>query len=380
MSAVSENRDRTTPLRPRRWTALLVRLFAVLLVAFLIVVALLPEVPAAREAARCAQCKINLRAIRLALQSYHVKFGSYPPAFIADESGRPMHSWRMLILPFLGQQALYDEYRFDEPWDGPHNSALHDRLQSHPFFCNSAIEVSHPNRANYVAVVGPGTAMPGGNSRTADELRNRASSTIMIVEALDCGTHWMEPKDLQFDEMCFGINDPSARGISSAHWEQKGAWSWTKPVPMAHVLLADGQVQDVPETTPPRIIQGLLLSKPEVAGWPQQSRRDLSMGVVFWILSIAIALVSMSILMFCSADFRRRLIFRPATRVGRVFAACFVVFLMLQAIVSFTVMAWRGEFPQIVGVPLPIVGAVAIGVYVCVRASYVWLEQPLESR
>lgn len=69
----------------------------------------------------------------------------------------------------------------------------------------------------------------------------------------------MEPQDLNFDEMCFGINDPSGRGIASAHSGYKGGWSWKKFVPLAHVLLADGSVREMPETTPPRTIHKLLL-------------------------------------------------------------------------------------------------------------------------
>jgi len=42
----------------------------------------------------------------LALFNYHDDYGSYPPAYIADESGRPMHSWRVLILPYLGRSSF----------------------------------------------------------------------------------------------------------------------------------------------------------------------------------------------------------------------------------------------------------------------------------
>ena len=44
--------------------------------------------------------------------------------YVADATGRPMHSWRVLILPFLEQQSLYEQYDFREPWDGPNNIQL----------------------------------------------------------------------------------------------------------------------------------------------------------------------------------------------------------------------------------------------------------------
>ncbi|MFN0054259.1 MAG: DUF1559 domain-containing protein, partial [Planctomycetales bacterium] len=81
---------------------------AVLLVCGGILAALLlPAVQQAREAARRTQCKNNLHQIGLALHNYHDAFNSFPPAYIPDASGRPMHSWRVLILPFLDQAPLY---------------------------------------------------------------------------------------------------------------------------------------------------------------------------------------------------------------------------------------------------------------------------------
>src|SRR5262245_44252816 len=80
----------------------------------------------AREAARRSNCKGELKQIGLALLNYREAYGCFPPPYVADASGRPMHSWRVLILPFIDHAALYREYRFDEPWDGPNNRKLSD--------------------------------------------------------------------------------------------------------------------------------------------------------------------------------------------------------------------------------------------------------------
>ena len=45
-----------------------------------------------------------------------------------------MHSWRVLLLPYLDQLELYNAYRFDEPWDGPNNRLLADRMPRHYCF------------------------------------------------------------------------------------------------------------------------------------------------------------------------------------------------------------------------------------------------------
>ena len=105
------------------------------------------------------QCSNHLKQIGLALQNYHDAYGSFPPAYMADADGKPIHSWRVLILPYLEQKALYDKYSFDEPWDGPNNSQLHEAAIS-AYICPSRPGNSRTD-TSFVAVVGAQTAWPG---------------------------------------------------------------------------------------------------------------------------------------------------------------------------------------------------------------------------
>ena len=75
-------------------------------------------------------CSQNLHKIAVALQNYHDEYGVYPPAIIYDGRGQPRHSWRVLILPQLGQEEekLYKRYRLDEAWNSPHNRPLGDDM------------------------------------------------------------------------------------------------------------------------------------------------------------------------------------------------------------------------------------------------------------
>jgi hypothetical protein len=66
-------------------------------------------------------CQYNLKQITYGLHNYHMKYGSYPPAYTVDEQGQPMHSWRVLILPQMGYSFLYDNFDMSQPWDSPHN-------------------------------------------------------------------------------------------------------------------------------------------------------------------------------------------------------------------------------------------------------------------
>src|SRR5262249_19251820 len=82
----------------------------------------------AREAARRSQCTNNLKQIGLAMHDYHRAHGTFPPAYSTSPDGKPLLSWRVHILPFLGQKALYDEFHKDEPWDSEHNKTLISRM------------------------------------------------------------------------------------------------------------------------------------------------------------------------------------------------------------------------------------------------------------
>jgi hypothetical protein len=103
----------------------------VVVAAMLLVVAFYLLVPAESSmspSSRRSACRSNLKNIALALHNYHEDHGSYPPAYIADENGRPMHSWRILLLPYIERGDLYKQYRFDEPWDGPNNRKLASQM------------------------------------------------------------------------------------------------------------------------------------------------------------------------------------------------------------------------------------------------------------
>ena len=74
--------------------------------------------------ANSSQCIGTLLKIGLALHEHHDTLSSCPKAAISDKDGRPGLSWRVAILPYLGQKSLYEKFKLDEPWDSPHNKPL----------------------------------------------------------------------------------------------------------------------------------------------------------------------------------------------------------------------------------------------------------------
>jgi hypothetical protein len=127
-----------------------------------------------------------------------------------------MHSWRVLILPWLEQKEIYDRYRFDEPWDGPNNRKLHDLVVS-AYVCPSHRGQGHATA--YLAVVGSGTAWHGSEPVRLEDVADGPDRTVQVVEVTSPSIHWMEPLDLEFDRMSPAIHGPDDRtpGPSSAH-------------------------------------------------------------------------------------------------------------------------------------------------------------------
>ncbi len=149
----------------------------------------------------------------MAVANYESTFGSLPPAYVLGPDGRPWHSWRVLILPFLEQSEVYNAYRFDEPWDGPNNRKLAGKVGS--IFLRSGLDPATRQTTSFVAVVGRETAWPGEKALTFDEIGDGTRDTIMIVEVPDGSIPWMAPADLEFDRMSFRLNDKKGPGLGS---------------------------------------------------------------------------------------------------------------------------------------------------------------------
>jgi prepilin-type processing-associated H-X9-DG protein len=179
-----------------------------------VIVWMLSNAVGPRESPR-APCVNNQKQITLALFGYEAEKGYFPPAFVADKNGKPMHSWRVLLLPYLDRRDLYEQYDFSEPWNGPHNRLLADKMP--PVFACPANRDA-PNCTSYAMLVGPHAFSPGPRGRTLDEIStvDGTSNTLMLVEAAEAKINWLEPRDLNVDEMSFQLNK-SGKELSSHH-------------------------------------------------------------------------------------------------------------------------------------------------------------------
>jgi prepilin-type processing-associated H-X9-DG protein len=209
----------------------------------ILIALLLPAVQAARESARRTQCKNHLHQIGVALRTYNSVHGTFPPAYIADEDGKPMHSWRVLILPYLDEQLLYEQYNFDEPWDGPTNKLLWGRMPK-VFACPSDPQTAS-QETSYMVIVGPNTMFPGTEPTGPSDCRDGLSNTLCVVETANSQVTWTEPTDLDSAQMLFEVKPGGDGEIGSYH-----AYG-------ANVLYGDGHVLFLPDSIAPEQLEAL---------------------------------------------------------------------------------------------------------------------------
>jgi hypothetical protein len=136
----------------------------------------------------------RLKFISLAFHDYNKVYGEFPPAASYSPDGKPLLSWRVLILPFLDHDDLYRQFKLDEPWDSPHNLGLLDKMPP---------EYLIPRRdssrlTHYQIFVGPGAAFEGKLGLRLADFTDGVSETILVIEAAE-PVPWTAPEDLPYD-------------------------------------------------------------------------------------------------------------------------------------------------------------------------------------
>lgn len=158
---------------------------------------LLPAVQAARFSARRMQSSNHLKQLALAMHNYHDTYNRLPGSVVVDRVSGEKRSWRIELLPFLEEQALYQQYRQDEPWDSEHNRKLLDKMPAvfrHP---NSAAPA---DRTVYHVVHGEEIGVRTEEATRFRDFTDGLSNTIMFVEVEDeFAVPWTKPEDVELD-------------------------------------------------------------------------------------------------------------------------------------------------------------------------------------
>jgi prepilin-type N-terminal cleavage/methylation domain-containing protein/prepilin-type processing-associated H-X9-DG protein len=169
-----------------------IELIVVVAVLAILAALFLPAFRSAGPAARRTQCLNNIRNIALALINYKEAYQVFPPAYTVDANGKPLHSWRTLILPFLDEKLLYQKIDLSKPWNDPVNSKLGETYLS-TYTCAEAR--CPPGFTTYLTLVTPGSCIRPGKSSDASEFAVLAKIPIVIEVDSKHAVPWMSPED-----------------------------------------------------------------------------------------------------------------------------------------------------------------------------------------
>jgi hypothetical protein len=147
----------------------------------------------------------NMETIVKALNSYCDRYGQYPPPTILDNSGRPLYSWRVLVLPFMGYEELYREFELSQAWDSPSNMNLVRKMPAE-FASPNSVDAISSFETNYVLITGSGTLFPPSGPLSNS---NIDKDTILIVETRN-NTTWSKPGDIDIGRGLRVGNTPSS--------------------------------------------------------------------------------------------------------------------------------------------------------------------------
>ncbi len=209
----------------------------------------------------------NMKQLGLALHNYHDVFRSLPSASTADKDGKPMHSWRMTLLPYLGQQELYAKIRHNEPWDSEYNRQFHNQMPD--VYRTPSMTGDNEKNGNtfYAVVVGdrkadgtegnlqkilsePVFAGPNhwaGMGRVMDGTSNTVAFVMRARPVC-----WMDPNsDIPFDVAMQGIN-ANPNGIGAQNVPE------LSDKPLTPMAFCDGSVQLLSAYLPRQNLRAML--------------------------------------------------------------------------------------------------------------------------
>ena len=139
----------------------------------------------------------NLKQIALSMHNYNSTYNGFPAAAICDKkTGKPLLSWRVSILPYIEEYALYKQFKMDEPWDSEHNLKLAKNMPN--VYLHPKANKPGDNKTHYRLFYGKGAAFELDKSVKIPTFTDGTSNTIMVVEAEE-PVVWTNPNDFGYD-------------------------------------------------------------------------------------------------------------------------------------------------------------------------------------
>ena len=187
----------------------------------------------------------------IGMMNYETQYMHFPAANCKDAVDKPIYSWRVAILPFIEQQALYDEYDFDEPWDGPNNIKMLEQMPR-VYGCPSHSE--HRTQTPYKLVVDKGAAFEDGRKPVYGEILDGLSNTAGIIEDVSNPVPWTKPEDLTVEQAIAALSPRDPRSVSHSY-----SIASSTSYDGSNISLFNGSTEFIGPTIDPKIVRSLCL-------------------------------------------------------------------------------------------------------------------------
>ena len=183
---------------------------------------------------------------------------------IFGPDGKPWHSWRVLILPYLEHADVYNAYDFSQPWDSPNNKAIIDKMPA--VYRDRIYGDTKESTSHYAALVGPGAAFrPEGAKQSnpkqppigtgglgIQNITDGTSNTVMISSVEPARKiPWTKPEDIDVGPAFKGVGRPG--GIAAPYTFHGPGGGKAAPF-----LFCDGTVRVIAKTMHPRTLEALM--------------------------------------------------------------------------------------------------------------------------
>ena len=182
----------------------------------------------------------RMKRLGLGMHLYLDAVGAFPKD-ITDKAGKPILSWRVAILPHIGEGYMYSQFKLDEPWDSDHNKKF---LWYVPELYRTP--GAGPERTRTMVFAGPGTIFEPGKAVKIEDIPDGTVDTLLAVDA-GPPMPWTKPADLPFDPKgpLPKLHPPFADGFATS-WAD-GSARWLRPDPDPALLKiviqrADGEL------------------------------------------------------------------------------------------------------------------------------------------
>ncbi|MCA9033548.1 MAG: DUF1559 domain-containing protein [Planctomycetaceae bacterium] len=248
----------------------LIELLVVIAIIAILIALLLPAVQQAREAARRTQCKNNLKQMGLAIHNYHDTHNKFPQLTFGTESTGAAGNWgsewrgnsvHTMLLPFIEQANIYNQYDLNRFWDANQGGNINRDLgktKIPAFLCPSdpGIITNGDGGNNYGVSTGPNLGWEANLARAVGfvhrrysmamrDIKDGTSNTIAFAEIVkgdgDNGVFTLKKGDYVRNQSVAALNPVkptvaqmetygnTCLGGTGDHRSTSG-WSWSSPM------------------------------------------------------------------------------------------------------------------------------------------------------